>query len=849
MTFLNPGGSAVKNSLIARFEGGISSKLTHRKLTRILILILVTILLPVTSVPETADAARYYPYGGSTYSRYSVGSFSVTVTITIRKKSSCSGWNATNLIATPGPLGTKAVFLRWDHPRCGKPADGYQISLIERGGYDAATASQANGSFSYSSGKMKYLKVPSNENKVMIEGFGSSKVVELQILSLGIGGQTLSEKVISNTAPTSSSAVSPTTVTVEEVTPNFSTYTGTSGLRVNWAPSLGSVNYYVLQFTDNLNQDLAHTELTAKNTTTEMYIENYVNSRYKVRIKTVGIDGSIAFSDYFYVWARYAPTTSAGSTSQAKPTGTASPAPSNPTNKSESVPVLPALTPIVKQISSNPIAKTVTLFVTNFQPGYTWVFNTSGTIKAEIDSKGYITLSGVNNCGFSGVFMAVNRTGYLTGTANPEYEMACVKLTAPTFSNIKSNPNGFTVQITNYDPSLKYFMSQWNSNATLSMDANGLITATGVSSSSYDTVISVSATKEGFYSNQSEVRGFAVDVVYEPILSEIYRTSEGIGFKIINFDPQLTWYTSIANELPGRANLDRSSGIVTVTPLRPGEIVQLELAASKSGKLVVRRYIPLTGPVATVQPALTPTFSVATSQATGFTSQVSNYNSAYTWGVSTSAGTATINSTGLITVSGLAAGQSATVTTRTDRTGYSSGSSTVSGQATAAPNQPALVPGFNTPTKAAGSFYASITNYSSSYQWSATTTAGTVVINSSGQVTVSGLAQGQAATVTVRSTRTGYDSGSSNFSSAAIVTSLTPSFGALSSAINGFWIVITNYDPTFTWKITSSSGSAFVYENGNLGVSNIGRNTSVSVTVTATKNGISSSASTVGRSN
>jgi len=1019
----------VKNLLFARFAAGITSKLTNRKLTRILILILVTILLPITSVPDKAEAARYYPYLGSSYSRYSLGSFTVKITITFGKKSSgCSGWAPTNLVATPGPVGTKAVFLSWDHPRCGKPSDGYQIRLIERGGYDAGTASQENGSFSYSSGSTKYLNVGSNENKVMIEGFGSSKVVELQVFSLGQSGQTNSPVVISNTAPVTSSAVSPTTVTVEEVTSNFSSYKGTSGLRVNWAPSLGDVNYYVLQFTDNLNQDLAHTELTAKKTTNEMYIENYVNGRYKVRIKTVGVNGSIAFSDYVFVWTRYAPTASTGSTGQTKPAGTASPAPSNPTNKSEPVPVLPALTPIVKQISSNPTAKTVTLFVTNFQPGFTWVFNTYGTIKAEIDSKGYITLSGVNSCGYSGVFMAVNRTGYLTGTANPEYEMACVKLAAPTFSNIKSNTTGFTVQITNYDPSLKYFMSRFgNSNATLSMDASGLITATGVSSSSYDTTILISVTKEGFYSNQSQVSGFAVDVAYEPILGEIYRTAEGIGFKIINFDPQLTWYTVITGELPGRANLDYSSGIVTVTPIRSGETLQLELAASKSGKMVLRRYIPLTGltitvqpaltptfsaatsqatgftsqvsnynsaytwsvstsagsasinstglisvsglsagqsatvtartsrtgyssgastvsgqatstavstvqpaltptfsaatsqatgftaqvsnynsaytwsvstsagsasinstglitvsglaagqsatvttrtdrtgyssgsaitngqataaVVVTLQPALTPTFSAATSQATGFTSQVSNYNSAYTWSVSTSAGSASINSTGLITVSGLAAGQSATVTARTDRTGYSSGSAITNGQATAAPNQPALVPGFNTPTKAAGGFFASITNYSSSYQWSASTSAGSVAINSSGQVTVTGLTQGQAATVTVRNTRTGYDSGSSTFSSAAIVTSLTPTFGALSSAINGFWIVITNYDPTFIWKITSSSGSAFVYENGNLGVQNIGRNTSVRVTVTATKNGISSTASTVGSSN
>ena len=1108
----------MKNSLPARLDTGLNSGSASRKLVRILVLFLVAILLPITAVPQKAQAATY-SYRGVSYSIYSVSIF-VTVTVTFRKRSSaCIDYVPKNVTATPGPLGSNAVFLSWDKPTCGAPKDGYEIRLIEKGGYDAGSASKSNGTFSYSSGNTKYLNVKPTETKIMVEGFGGSKVVDLQVASLGQYGNTVSRVVTSNTAPVTSKAVSPTSVAVEEVTSNFSTFTGTSGIRVNWAPSAGEVSYYVLQFTDNLNQDLAHTELTAKNTTTQMYIENYVNGRYKVRVKTIGVDGSVAFSDYVFITARYAPTSSPASSGQTKTSGTGSPTASTPTNKSEAVPVLPALTPIVKQISSDPVAKTVTLSVTNYQPGYSWAFNTYGTTKAEIDSRGIITLSGINSCGFSAVFIAVNRTGYLTGTASPEYEMKCVKLPAPTFSSIKSGTSGFTVQVTNYDPTLKYHLAlASNSNATLSMDAQGLITATGISSSSYDTLISLSVTKDGYYSNQAEARGFAVDVVYEPNLGAIYQTAEGVAFKVNNFDPQFTWYTTITGELPGRSRIDYSSGIVTVTPLRAGESVQLELAASKSGNYVFRKYIQLTGPVAsvspalnpifssaisqatgftaqvnnfnsayawsvsssagsasinssglvtvsglsagqaatvtvrttrtgynsgastvtgqatvaapvattqpaltpsfaastsqatgftaqvsnynsaytwslsssagsasintsglitvsglsagqaatvtvrtdragyssglstvsgqataaavpaapqpaltpsistatsqatgftaqvnnynssytwsvsssagsasintsglitvsglsagqaatvtvrtdragyssgsatvngqataapviTVQPALTPSFAAATSQATGFTAQVSNYNSAYTWSLSSSAGSASINTSGLITVSGLSAGQAATVTVSTTRTGYNSGASTVSGQATPAPNQPALTPTFGAATKTNGGFYASITNYSSSYQWSASTTAGSVSINSSGQVTVTGLTQGQAATVTVRNTRTGYDPGVGNFSSAAIVTSLTPAFGALSSAINGFWIVITNYDPTFTWSITSSQGTASVFANGNLGVSNIGRNTSVRVTVTATKNGISASASTTGSSN
>jgi hypothetical protein len=344
----------------------------------------------------------------------------------------------------------------------------------------------------------------------------------------------------------------------------------------------------------------------------------------------------------------------------------------------------------------------------------------------------------------------------------------------------------------------------------------------------------------------------AVVVSPQPALTPTFATatSQTTGFtaQVSNYSSSYTWSVSSS---AGSASIS-TSGLVTVSGLSAGQGATVTVGTTRTGYSSGSSTVTgqaTAAVVVTPQPALTPTYATATSQATGFTAQVSNYNSAYTWSVSTSAGSASISTTGLITVSGLTAGQGATVTTRTARTGYTSGASTITGQATPAPNQPALTPTFNTPTKTSGGFYASITNYSSSYQWSASTTAGSVAINSSGQVTVTGLSQGQAATVTVRNTRTGYDSGSSTVASAAIVTSLTPTFGALSSAINGFWILITNYDPSFTWSITSSQGTASVFANGNLGVSNIGRNTSVRVTVTATKNGISSSASTTGSSN
>ena len=79
--------------------------------------------------------------------------------------------------------------------------------------------------------------------------------------------------------------------------------------------------------------------------------------------------------------------------------------------------------------------------------------------------------------------------------------------------------------------------------------------------------------------------------------------------------------------------------------------------------------------------ALIPNFDVPIATADGFTVAVNNYDADYTWAASTNAGSASIDSNGLITVTGLNPGQSATVTVTTNRTGYASGTADVSGNA------------------------------------------------------------------------------------------------------------------------------------------------------------------------
>jgi len=81
--------------------------------------------------------------------------------------------------------------------------------------------------------------------------------------------------------------------------------------------------------------------------------------------------------------------------------------------------------------------------------------------------------------------------------------------------------------------------------------------------------------------------------------------------------------------------------------------------------------------------SIVPTVTTSVSTATGFTFTISNYSASYTYALTTTKGTVS-RSTDDVTVTGLTAGESATVTIAVTRTNYKAGSKTVTGSATPA---------------------------------------------------------------------------------------------------------------------------------------------------------------------
>ena len=236
--------------------------------------------------------------------------------------------------------------------------------------------------------------------------------------------------------------------------------------------------------------------------------------------------------------------------------------------------------------------------------------------------------------------------------------------------------------------------------------------------------------------------------------------------------------------------------------------------------------------------SLTPTFAALTSTADGFTVQVSNYDAEFTWDVATTAGSASINGTGLIAVTGLGAGQSATITVTASRAGFNDGSAEVTGSANVGA---ALTPEFGAVSSTSDGFTVQVSNYDAVYVWEVSASAGSAAIDDSGLITVSDLTPSQSATVNVTASRTGYESGAAEISGTASVgVALTPEFDGVVSTADGFTVQVSNYDAGFTWDVTPTAGTATISSSGLITVVGLTSGQSSVLTVSTTRSGYES---------
>ena len=317
----------------------------------------------------------------------------------------------------------------------------------------------------------------------------------------------------------------------------------------------------------------------------------------------------------------------------------------------------------------------------------------------------------------------------------------------PQFGAPSSREGGFVVQITNYDPNFTY--SAFSSAGIASIVAStGIVQGLGANT---DATLTVTASRTGYRSGSSKVTGRSYQLAPAVQLGEVRRTADGFELNVLNVD-QSVYYA--ANVTPGTAAFDRSTGLIRVTGLTPGQTGNLTIVASGSGTAefvgrvsstaLLKASSPTTLSSVVNEPGVLGSFSVT----------VTNYDPAFAYSVTSSSGTASMSSN-LVSVTGAAAG-SAVLTIVKFRSGYEPNVQTITHEVPGPPQTPLFPSAFATNATTAFVTWGSVDG-ATGYTVSASL-GGPGCTATSNSCTITGLTSGSSYTFSIVATNSGLSS-------------------------------------------------------------------------------------------
>ena len=283
-------------------------------------------------------------------------------------------------------------------------------------------------------------------------------------------------------------------------------------------------------------------------------------------------------------------------------------------------------------------------------------------------------------------------------------DVAPVVVSAPSVSGTGQVGQRLTASTGSWRSSPTSYTYQWKRAST----ANGNYASIGSeTSNTYDITVddvgqyikvAVIATNDigSSVASLSAARGPLIDIiatnVSAPIASGILRNGEELSASTGQWNSSPSSYTyQWKRSSSATGSFTNISGATNATfALTDDDIdqfIKVAVVAVNSGGSSSAELSATVGPVADLPTVPAPTVSQLSikSLSAGFTFQVSNYSSTYTYALTASSGSAAMNDTGLVTVKGLDAGSSASITVRSSRTGYRSASLVVQGETTAPP--------------------------------------------------------------------------------------------------------------------------------------------------------------------
>ncbi|MBN9606390.1 MAG: fibronectin type III domain-containing protein [Actinomycetales bacterium] len=428
-----------------------------------------------------------------------------------------------------------------------------------------------------------------------------------------------------------------------------------------------------------------------------------------------------------------------------------------------------------------------------------------------------VTVNGVPVGGSAAVTVAVVKAGSATASA-VNAGAALVAGTAPTFTALTATPDGFTVQIANYDAGLEYALGV-TGGATAAM-SGATVTVSGLApAASAD--LTVTATDPGTSVASAVQTGSALRAGTAATISAVTSTDDGFSFTITN--PDLTAsYTITSNA--GTVAVDGAT--VTVTGLPAGGASDVTIVVRKSGYATVQTVVSAHA----LRTGITPLFAAPESTIGGFTFAISNFDASGSYTLASTAGTARLSGSTVV-IEGLAAEESATVTVTVAHTGYTAASAAQTGAALAVGPAPVL----SDVVPTADGFTFTIDNYDPalSYRTTLDPTGAVVVIAPDGTGTVSGAAPGALVTLTVAAIDPGISGGSATASATVLLPTTAPVLSASTPLAGGYRFTIVNYDAGETYRLAQADGGSASRSGDTVTVSGLAAAITSETTVTA----------------
>ncbi len=411
--------------------------------------------------------------------------------------------------------------------------------------------------------------------------------------------------------------------------------------------------------------------------------------------------------------------------------------------------------------------------------------------------------------------MNANGSGPASAASSPVTPLAVG--TVPTASAPVRTADGFTFTITNYDPATTYQVIATNG-ATVNR-AGALVTVSGLDPAAGSTV-TLSAAVAGFTTTSVDVSGSALAAGVAPTFTAATRTPDGYSFQISNYVPSAI-YTFDATA----GTLTVIGSQVVVSGLEAGQTSDVTVHVARTGYTDASA----TESAAALAVGTAPVFDNVTQSADGFTFVIANYSAGLVYTFASTGGADVTRIGPNVIVSGLAPGDGSTVTVTATDPGASTAAADVSSAALLA----GLTPDLSAPVRTADGFTFTITNYDPAFTFAADATGGAdVSVDGTGLVTVSGLAAGDASTVTITASRSGYASASATATSSALGAGIVPSLSAPTSTADGFTFDIENYDPAAGYVLTASNDAVVYQVAGHVVVTGLDAAASATITVT-----------------